>query len=64
MPKTYVPTLCTEVHSLAVFLTRYNSTIRTFLDAFHPELVEAYTTLFNAVIAIDAVREQLCPKGD
>lgn len=61
MAKTYIPTSVKNIHELAIFLTRYNSVLRAAIATISPDDVAIYDTMFNAVIAFDALRGVLYP---
>lgn len=64
MAKTYVPTICDQVHDLAVFIARYRAVIRPAISTIDPELLPLFDALDAAVTALDSYRETLCPTTD
>lgn len=61
MAKTYVPNEVRQVHTLAVYMTRYNAVLRAAVLIADPSAGAAYDALYAAVTAFDALREVLYP---
>lgn len=64
MPKTYIPSMVTDVHALNVYFARYGSALRAAVAIAAPSALEPLETLIAAVAAIDALRELLTPIGE
>lgn len=61
MAKTYVPKFTDDVHTILVYMTRYDAIIRPALQALDPDVLIAYDAAFVALRAIDALRSVLTP---
>lgn len=55
--RTYVPKAFSVTHALAVYLTRNNAKITAALTATAPEALAEYAAMYQAVLALDALRE-------
>lgn len=64
MARTYVPKMLKDIHTLAVYLARYNAVIRVAITAADPESLPAYEALYSAIIALDGLRTVLEVEGD
>lgn len=63
LAKTYVPSLMNDIHEIAVYLARYNSTIIAAITVIDPSALEAYNAVYTAILALDAFKQQLTPLG-
>lgn len=61
MAKTYVPSIVIQVHELTRFVTRYNAILRPALATIDPDSVALYDTMYNALVAFDALYQTLYP---
>jgi len=59
--KTYVPTVVTDVHSLAVFITKNRSTLRIAITVLDPAALPVFDAMCTGILAFDALRDELYP---
>lgn len=59
--KSYIPTMTSDMHEIAVFLAKHNAILRAAIIAVDPEAAGAYDAAYAAIIALDALRAVLNP---
>lgn len=64
MARTYIPTTVIEVHKQAKFLARYQSALRAAVVLVDPAYGAIFDNLLAAVLAFDALAQQLYPLED
>lgn len=64
MARTYIPTQVIEIHKQAKFMTRYQSILRAAIVAVDPSYGAVFDALLAAIIAFDALSQQLYPIED
>ena len=64
MPRTYIPTTVIEVHKQVKFMSRYQAPLRAAIVAIDPDFGVLFDELLAALLAFDALSQQLYPIED
>lgn len=64
MARSYIPTQVVQTHKLAVYLARYQAVLRPAMVAIDPSYGALFDAALTALLALDAVNQELYPIED